>query len=76
MPKFIRVRFLGSDGLFCMCQFGSFKNLFATITSLPELYFRFGRFILWVETKKLTVIKKSTKVVQKDSLENLENLNW
>ena len=32
-------KFLGSDGLFCVsniCKFGSFKNPFATITSLSE----------------------------------------
>ena len=31
-----------------ICKFGSFNNPFATITSLPELYFRFRRFILLV----------------------------
>ena len=35
-----------------MCNFGSLKNPFVTITSLPELYFRFRRFILLVQTKK------------------------
>ena len=29
--------FLGSDGLFCLCKFGSFQNPFATTTSLSEL---------------------------------------
>ena len=33
-------------------KFGSFKNPFATITSLSELYFRFRRFALLLETKK------------------------
>ena len=32
---------------------GSFKNPFATITSLSELYFRFRRFILLVQIKKM-----------------------
>ena len=44
-----------SDRLFLfisICKFGSFKNPFATITSLSELYFRF-RFILLVQTKKV-----------------------
>ena len=44
------------DGLFCfisICKFGSFKNPFATITSLSELYFRIRRFILLVQTKKV-----------------------
>ena len=34
-------------------KFASFKNPFATITSLFELYFRFRRFILLVQTKKV-----------------------
>ena len=36
-----RAKFLGSDGLcfISICKFGSFKNPFATITSLSELYF-------------------------------------
>ena len=54
--KVPRAKFLESDGLFCfssICKFGSFKNPFATITSLPELCFRFGRFILLVQTKKV-----------------------
>ena len=55
-PKAQRVEFLGSNRLFCfirMCKFASFKNLFATITSLSEHYFRFRRFILLVQTKKV-----------------------
>ena len=36
-----------------ICKFDSFKNPFTTITSLPELYFRFRRFILLVQTKKV-----------------------
>ena len=56
MPKVPRAKFLGSDRLFCfssICKFGSFKNPFATITSLSELYFRLGRFILLVQTKEV-----------------------
>ena len=52
----MRAKFLGSDGLFCfisICKFGSFKNPFATITSLSELYFRIRRFILLVQMKKV-----------------------
>ena len=55
-PKVPRATFLGSDGLFCfnsIHKFGSFKNPFATINSLPELYFRFRRFSLLVQTKKV-----------------------
>ena len=55
-PKATRAHFLGSDGLcssICRCKFGSFKNHFATITCLSELYFRFKRFILLVHTKKV-----------------------
>ena len=36
-----------------ICKFGSFKNPFATIISLFELYFRSRRFILLVQTKKV-----------------------
>ena len=56
LPKVLRAKFLGSDELFCfisMCKFGSFKNPFAMITSLPKLYFRFRRFILLAQTKKV-----------------------
>ena len=56
IPKVPRAKFLGNDGLFCFistCKFGSFKNPFATITSLPELYFRFRRFIFLVQMKKM-----------------------
>ena len=34
-------------------KFGSIKNSFEMITSLSELYFRFRRFILLVQTKKM-----------------------
>ena len=54
LPKVPSAKFLGSDGLFCfssICKFGFFKNPFAKITSLCELYFRFRRFILLVQTK-------------------------
>ena len=56
LPKVPRAMFWLSDGLFyfiSICKFGSFKNPFATITSLYELYFRFRRFILLVEIKKV-----------------------
>ena len=55
-PKVPRAKFLGSDGLICsisICKFGIFKNPFATITSLSDFYFRFRRFIILVETKKV-----------------------
>ena len=48
--------FLGKHRLFCsisICKFGSFKDPFAMITSLPELYFRFRRFMLLVKTKSV-----------------------
>ena len=35
------------------CKFGSVKNPFPTITSLPELYFRFRRFVLLGKAKKV-----------------------
>ena len=51
-----RAKFLESDGLFCfssICKSGSFKNLFAIIICLSELYFAFRRFILLVQRKKV-----------------------
>ena len=48
-----KARFLGSNRCFCItsiCEFGSFKNLFTTLTSLSELYLGFRRFLL-VQTK-------------------------
>ena len=36
-----------------ICKFGSFKNPFVGITSLLEFYFRFRRFILLIQTKKV-----------------------
>ena len=52
-----RARFPGNDGFFCfikICKFGSFKKPFAMITGLSELYFKIRRFILLVQTKKVT----------------------
>ena len=54
--KVMRAKFLGSNGLFCFIsiyKFGSFKNPFATITSLSELYLRIRRFFCLVQTKKV-----------------------
>ena len=34
-----------------ICKFGSFNNLFATIASLPELYFKFRKFIVGTNKK-------------------------
>ena len=45
-----------SDRIFCfisICKFGSFKNPFAMINGLSELYVTFRSFILLVETKKV-----------------------
>ena len=36
-----------------ICKFDSFKNAFATIACLSELYFRFRRFIPLVQTKNV-----------------------
>ena len=36
----------------CKCTSSSFKNSFVTITSLPELCFRFRRYISWYKQKK------------------------
>ena len=51
-----RAKFLGNDGLFCFSSIYKFvrlKNPFASITSQSELYFRFRRFTLLVQTKKV-----------------------
>ena len=56
LPELRRAKFLGSNGLFSfisICKFGSFKNPFATITSLSELYPRIRRFFSLVQTKKM-----------------------
>ena len=56
MPKVPRAKLLGKDEFLCLisiCKFSSFKNPFATITILSELYFRFRKFILLVQTKKV-----------------------
>ena len=52
----MRAKFVGSNRLFCfisICKFGSFKNPFATINSLSEVYFQIRRFILLVQTQKV-----------------------
>ena len=57
-PEVSRVIFLGNDGFFCFistCKFDSLKNPFVTITSLSELYFRFRRFVLLVQTKVVSM---------------------
>ena len=63
LPKVLRAKFLGSNGLFCfisICEFGSFKNSFATVTSLSELYFIFRRFILLVQMKKVVFMNSGS----------------
>ena len=55
LPKVLIPKFLRVDRLFCFiskCNFDSFKNPFAMVTSLSELPFRFRRFILSVQMKK------------------------
>ena len=54
LSQISKATFLQSDGLFrfiSIYKFDSFKNPFVTTTSLSELYFRFRRFILLVQTK-------------------------
>ena len=41
-------------------KFGSFKKTFATSTSLAELYFKFRKFILLVETNKVISMNYGT----------------
>ena len=36
-----------------ICKLGSFNNPFALITSMSELYFRFSRFVLLMQRKKV-----------------------
>ena len=51
----MRAKILRGNGLFYFISirnFGSFKNPFAMITTLFELYFRIRRFILLVQMKK------------------------
>ena len=55
-----RVKILENNRLFyfiSICKFGSFKNPFATITSLSELSFRLRRFILLVQSKKVIFMR-------------------
>ena len=68
-PKVPRDKFLGSDRFFWLssiCKFGSFKNTFATITRLPDLYFRFSWYKqksdfyqLWEQHKLQKTVKMS-----------------
>ena len=63
LPKVARAEFLQSNGLFrfiSICKFGSFKNSFATIPILYELYFRIRRFILLVHAKKVISMNYGT----------------
>ena len=56
LPKVPKAKFQGSERLFCfisICKFCSFKNPFAMITGLSELYLRFRKFILLVQSKKV-----------------------
>ena len=59
-----RAKFLGNHRLFCfisICNFGSFKNLFAMIISLCELYFWFRKFALLLETKVISMSYRRRK---------------
>ena len=69
-----RAKFQGSDRLFCfisISKFSSFKNPYATITSLLKLPFRFRRFILLVQMKQVQcsngppVLRLTTQTSQK-----------
>ena len=44
-----------------ICRFGSFKNPFARITGLFELYLRIRRFVLLVQTKKVISMNYGSK---------------
>ena len=52
----MRTKFLGSNWLFCfisICKFGSFKNPFATITSLSKLTLEAEDLSFWSKMKKM-----------------------
>ena len=77
--------FLGSDGPFCFTgiyKFGSFSHPFAMITSMSELRFRFRRFIVLVQTKKVISLKygsstsswKSWRWVRSDLMLSLRDI--
>ena len=54
-PEVTRAKFLGSNGLFCfisICKFGSFKNPFAMITGLSELYLKSLKIFLFCTNEK------------------------
>ena len=62
-PKVQRAKLLGIDRLLCFMTIfksGNFKNLFAAVTSLPELSFRFWRFILLVQLERVISINYSS----------------
>ena len=50
LEKFLGNNFALSDAKVNKC--GNFKNLFATITGLSELNFRFRKFTLFIQMKK------------------------
>ena len=54
MDSFVLLAYAGS--------FGSFKNPFATITSLSEFYFTFRKFILFVQTRKVIFMNYGSSI--------------
>ena len=64
------------DCFISICKFSSFKNLFATITSLSELYFIFRRFILLVQMKKVFLVYASLAASTTLSQQSLGYLNF
>ena len=60
----LRTLFPGSNGLSCFiskCKFDSFKNTFAMITSLSELNFRFRRFVLLLQMRKVISMAETSE---------------
>ena len=60
---------MASDRLSCFIsiwKFGTFKNPFATIASLFEIYFRLRRLILLVHTNKMIAMnyESSTSIME------------
>ena len=77
--------FVVSDGLFCfisICKSGSSEKSFAKITSLSELFFRFRRFILLVQSTKvismnygsITSFWKPIRLVKLDLILTMKNI--
>ena len=73
-PSFYKV--MDSFVLLAYTKFGRFKNPFAMITSLSELHYRFWRFILLGETKKVISINYGSSTQAAESHGDEWHLTW